>query len=59
MTPTKALSSPSLRFGHLVIGAWSLFVIWCLEFGALVKPLYRQPNLSFTLAEHLLEFSPA
>jgi len=23
-----------LRLGHLVIGIWCLFVIWCLELGA-------------------------
>jgi hypothetical protein len=32
MTQTKAISGSSPCFGHLVIGAWSLFVIWCMLF---------------------------
>jgi hypothetical protein len=34
-THLSSRSSCSLCFGHLVIGAWSLFVIWSLGFGIL------------------------
>jgi hypothetical protein len=47
MTKTKAFQASYLRFGHLVIGIWSLFEIWCLELGALVLPAHT-PNKSNT-----------